>query len=205
MSAHRKFERQVITVPGEESGTTSNNYLLIAPTTRDAVLIDAAGDPATTFQAIQAQHAHVRMILLTHGHPSHWHALGQLREALGVPVGVHLADVDMLPLTPNFALSDGQNIAFGTANVLVLHTPGHTPGSVCFLGDGNLFSGDTLLQGTATLVSSGTGDTEALARSTEGELLRLPDSTLVFPGHGEETTIHRERQRLQDWLRTVGH
>lgn len=199
LSARGSFERHVIAVPADENAEHYNNYLLVSTATRDAALIDAAGDPSATLQTIQAHRARVRMILLTHGHSGHWHALGRLREALGVPIGIHLGDVDMLPLTPNFALGANQRIAFGTANLTVLHTPGHTPGSVCLLGDGNLFSGDTLLAGKPATLSVMTGDGVALAQSTRDELLALRDTVLVFPGHGAPTSIGAERARLSAW------
>ena len=139
-SAHGAFDRYIF------SGAPMDNnvYLLVCPRTRDAVLIDASGDADQVLKEVRQAQARVRMILMTHGHADHWGALGRLRDALGASVGIHLADADMLPLTPNFALSDGQRIAFGAASLDVLHTPGHTPGSVCFLSDGQLFSGDTL-------------------------------------------------------------
>lgn len=193
------IERHVITVPEREGGASYNNYLLISAPTHDAVLIDAAGDPATTLDLIQRQRARVRMILLTHGHAGHWRALGPLREALGVPVGIHLADVDMLPLTPNFALAGNQSVAFGMARMLVLHTPGHTPGSVCFLTEGMLYSGDTLLAGESAFPGS-TAEAAVLARSIESQVLPLRDNTLILPGHGTATTMGTERASLTAWV-----
>ena len=139
------------------------------------------------------------MILMTHGHADHWGALGKLRDALGASVGIHLADADMLPLTPNFALADGQLIAFGAASVEVLHTPGHTPGSVCFLSDGQLFSGDTLFPGGPGATKPPLGDFPLIMRSLRDQLFTLPDETAVFPGHGDPTTIGGERPSLDEW------
>jgi glyoxylase-like metal-dependent hydrolase (beta-lactamase superfamily II) len=177
----------------------NNTYLLVCPRTQDAVLIDACGDADQVLKLIRQANARVRMILMTHGHADHWGALGRLRDALGASVGIHLDDADMLPLTPNFALSDGQRVAFGAANLEVLHTPGHTPGSVCFLGDGNLFSGDTLFPGGPGATKPPIGDFPTIMRSLREQLFILPDETLVFPGHGEPTAIGYERASLDEW------
>ena len=194
-SPHGVFDRYVF------SGAPMDNnvYLLVCPRTQDAVLIDASGDAEQVLKAIREAHARVRMILMTHGHADHWGALGRLRDALGASVGIHLADADMLPLTPNFALSDGQRIAFGAAHLDVLHTPGHTPGSVCFLSDGQLFSGDTLFPGGPGATKPPLGDFPLIMRSLREQLFTLPDETLVFPGHGDPTTIGGERPSLDDW------
>lgn len=198
------LERHVITVPEREGGASYNNYLLVSAPTREAVLIDAAGDPAITLDTIQRQRARVRMILLTHGHQGHWRALGPLREALGVPVGIHLADVDMLPLTPNFALAGNQSVAFGVARMLVLHTPGHTPGSVCFLASGLLCSGDTLLARQSAFPSA-TAEAVVLAQSYESQVLPLRDNTVILPGHGASTTMGAERADLTAWVDRQRH
>ena len=194
-SAHGFFDRYIF------SGTPMDNnvYLLICPRTRDAVLIDASGEAEQILKEIRQAQARVRMILMTHGHADHWGALGRLRDALGASVGIHLADADMLPLTPNFALADGQLIAFGAASVEVLHTPGHTPGSVCFLSDGQLFSGDTLFPGGPGATKPPLGDFPLIMRSLRDQLFTLPDETAVFPGHGDPTTIGGERPSLDEW------
>jgi glyoxylase-like metal-dependent hydrolase (beta-lactamase superfamily II) len=194
-SAHGVFDRYIF------SGAPMDNnvYLLVCPRTQDAVLVDASGDGEQILKAIRQAQARVRLILMTHGHADHWGALGRLRDALGASVGIHLADAEMLPLTPNFALADGQRVAFGAAHLDVLHTPGHTPGSVCFLSDGQLFSGDTLFPGGPGATKPPLGDFPEIMRSLREQLFTLPDATLVFPGHGDPTTIGRERPSLDEW------
>lgn len=195
MTAHGQFERYTF-----ETGPMENNvYLLISPQTREAVLIDASDDAERIVAEVAARKARVRMILLTHGHSDHWGALGQLRDAWGVPVGIHLADADMLPLTPNFALSDGQHIDLGASSIQVLHTPGHTPGGVCLLADGCLFSGDTLFPGGPGATKQPLGDFPLIMTSLREKLFTLPDSTMVLPGHGKPTTIGVERPALDEW------
>jgi len=195
LSPRGLFERYVFS-----GGPMDNNtYLLICPSTRDAVLIDASGEAEELIRAARDRNARVRSILMTHGHNDHWPALGSLRDAWGAAVGIHLDDADMLPLTPNFALTQDQRIAFGAVQVQVLHTPGHTPGSVCFYGDGHLFSGDTLFPGGPGNTKQPLGDFPRIMRSLREQLFTLPDRTYVFPGHGEPTTIGRERPSLDEW------
>jgi glyoxylase-like metal-dependent hydrolase (beta-lactamase superfamily II) len=181
-------------------GEMENNvYLVVCPSTRDAVLIDASDEAERLLKEVSKRRVHMRMILLTHGHPDHWGALGQLRDTWGVPVGIHLDDSDMVPLTPNFALTDDQRIAVGGFVLRVLHTPGHTPGSVCLLGDGVLFSGDTLFPGGPGATKPPLGEFPIIMRSLREKLFTLPDTTIVLPGHGKSTTIGKERPSLDEW------
>ncbi len=142
------------------------------------------------------------MIVLTHGHADCWQALGALRATYGVPIGIHLDDVDMLPLTPNFALSHKQRLAFDAADLTVVHTPGHTPGSVCFLGDGNLFTGETLASGVIGDTSTELGSRSLLATSLRERIFALPENTQVFPALGKPTTILAERPTFEAWEAT---
>lgn len=195
LSAKAMFEYHSFSV-----GEMENNvYLVVCPSTHDAVLIDASDEADRLLAEVKKRQVHIRMILLTHGHPDHWGALGQLRDAWHVPVGIHLDDADMVPLTPNFALTDGQQIAVGGLILRVLHTPGHTPGSVCLLGDGVLFSGDTLFPGGPGATKPPLGDFPAIMRSLREQIFTLPDATIVLPGHGKSTTIGKERPFLDEW------
>ncbi len=195
LSAKGMFEYHTFSV-----GEMENNvYLVVCPSTHDAILIDASDEAERLLSEVNKRHVHMRMILLTHGHPDHWGALGQLRDTWGVPVGMHLDDVNMVPLTPNFALTDDQRISVGGVTLRVLHTPGHTPGSICLLGDGVLFSGDTLFPGGPGATKPPLGDFPAIMRSLRERLFILPDTTIVLPGHGKSTTIGKERPSLDEW------
>ncbi|HEX9067294.1 MAG TPA: MBL fold metallo-hydrolase [Ktedonobacterales bacterium] len=195
LSANGRYERYAL-----RSGALDNNtYLLVCVRTRDAVLIDACA-PADEIIAL-ASHAaaRVRYLLMTHGHQDHWTSLGAVRERLRASVGIHLDDVDMLPLTPNFALSDTQRINFGATDLQVIATPGHTPGSVSFYGDRQLFSGDTLFAGGPGSVKPPLGNHERLIASLRDRVFRLPDEVMVYPGHGEPTSIGAEKPHLEEW------
>ena len=95
---------------------------------------------------------------------------------------------------PTRLLQDGETIEIGKLSFTVLHTPGHTPGGICLLGDGVLFSGDTLFAGSIGRTDLPGGDYGVLLRSLRERILTLPDETVVCPGHGQRTTIGRERQ-----------
>lgn len=180
-------------------GPMDNNvYVVACERTGESVVVDASHDAAAIAQA--AAGTTVRMILLTHGDRDHVDALQDLRARLGVPIAVHPADAAMLPAPPDFMLEDGQTIAVGDARLRVIHTPGHTPGSVCFHYDTTLVAGDTLFPGGPGATR---GDAEKFAQiiaSIRDKLFTLPDDTAVCPGHGLDTTIGAERPHLQEWI-----
>lgn len=179
-----------------EVGSMENNtYVLECPETHEALVIDGCFDASRIIGA--AEGAEVIGILQTHGHFDHVQALAELKERLGVPVWAHPGDDYPVPI--DRPLSDGEIISFGRRSVKVLHTPGHTPGGVCFLAGRHLISGDTLFPGGPGATR---GDAEAFRRiieSIENKLFVLPDDTVVYPGHGADTTIGRERPHLGEW------
>ena len=182
-------------------GPMDNNvYVVVSPSTNESVVVDASHDAARIAEA--AAGTTVRSILLTHGDRDHVDALQDLRQRLGVPVAVHRADADRLPAPPDFELADGQEIAVGELTLRVIHTPGHTPGSVCFYVpmEGTLISGDTLFPGGPGATR---GDKDRFAQiiaSVRDKLFVLPDDTAVRPGHGADTTIGAEKPHLQEWI-----
>ena len=124
-------------------GSMDNNvYVVVDRATGEGVIIDPANEAARILEA--AEGAQVRSILLTHGHVDHVQALEEVRAARSVPFGIHPADADMAPIPPDFEIQDGDEISFGQTTLKAMHTPGHTPGSVCFYTPGYLISGDTL-------------------------------------------------------------
>lgn len=194
LTARGMFERYTVTVGGEKQ---RHAYLLVAPQTRDAVLIDAPTEAELLQREAAARHARVRMILLTHGHPGRWGALGALRDAWGATVGIHLDDADMLPLTPNFALTDSQRIGLGVGSIEILHAPGHTRGSVCFLADGCVISGSALPTQAPDegVIPVQFAPVPELLRQ---RLFTLPASAPVLPARGAITTAGTVRATLRE-------
>jgi len=174
----------------------NNTYVLECPATHEALLVDGCFEAEKILAALED--ARVVGIVQTHGHYDHVEALPALKEKLGGPVYAHPAE--SYPVPVEVELSDGDTISFGKDHeVVVLHTPGHTPGSVCLLTGEHLVSGDTLFPG-------GPGNTWEDAKlfaqiidSVETKLFTLPDDTRVYPGHGDDTTIGTERPHLEEW------
>ncbi len=163
-------------------GSDNNNaYLLVCPQTGESIIIDAPLNPGKLLE--DAKGTQVKAILITHKHRDHLEGLKEITDATGAPVAAHRDDAADMPVPPNVLLSDGDTIRAGTIEVKVIHTPGHTPGSVCYLAGRHLFSGDTLYAQWLG-ESRGVEATQQIIRSVTEKLYVLPDDTLLFPGHG---------------------
>jgi glyoxylase-like metal-dependent hydrolase (beta-lactamase superfamily II) len=126
----------------------------------------------------------------------HTGALAQLKSALNVPLAAHAADGGRMPVAPDTLLVDGEAITFGNLRLDVLHTPGHTPGSLCFYTEGYLISGDTLFPDGPGKTGS-PADFKQIVESLKSKIFVLPDDTQVFPGHGDHTVLGREKQAFE--------
>jgi glyoxylase-like metal-dependent hydrolase (beta-lactamase superfamily II) len=180
-------------------GPMDNNvYVLRCTETGDAVLLDAANEHDRLLELCRG--LGVREVLETHGHWDHIQAVPELREA-GYSVAVTAEDAGMLPSYDQI-MTDDQVIEVGRLRLRTIHTPGHTPGSICFRIEGMpvLFSGDTLFPGGPGATKFPGGDFPTIIRSIEDRLFTLPADTLVLPGHGDHTTIGAERPHLQEWI-----
>jgi glyoxylase-like metal-dependent hydrolase (beta-lactamase superfamily II) len=180
-------------------GPMDNNvYVLRCTETGDAVLLDAANEHDRLLELCRG--LGVREVLETHGHWDHIQAVPELREA-GYAVAVTAEDAGMLPSYDQI-MTDDQVIEVGRLRLRTIHTPGHTPGSICFRIEGMpvLFSGDTLFPGGPGATKFPGGDFPTIIRSIEDRLFTLPADTLVLPGHGDHTTIGAERPHLQEWI-----
>jgi glyoxylase-like metal-dependent hydrolase (beta-lactamase superfamily II) len=180
-------------------GPMDNNvYVLRCTETGDAVLLDAANEHDRLLALCRA--LNVRSVLETHGHWDHIQAVPELRDA-GYEVHVTAQDADMLPSYDQI-LDDDSVVTVGRLRLRTIHTPGHTPGSMCFLVEGSpvLFSGDTLFPGGVGNTSFPGGDFPTIIREVESKLFTLPAETRVLPGHGDPTTIGTERPHLQEWI-----
>lgn len=176
----------------------TNTYLLHKPDSRLCVVIDPGYEAKTILQEVEALGLEVAAILLTHGHFDHVGAVKKLAEATGCRVFLQEADLALPGMLTAGKLHytdpvlDGQELTFDRLHLQVLHTPGHTPGSVCYLCEDVLFSGDTLFAGSCGRTDLG-GDWNALQHSLRTLAAMEPDYR-VFPGHGESTTLAREKQ-----------
>lgn len=181
-------------------GPMDNNvYVLRCRTTGEAVLIDAANEHEQLLDLCRV--LGVRQVLETHGHWDHIQAVPQLRDA-GYAVHVTREDASMLPSYDEI-LDDESVIEVGRLRLHTIHTPGHTPGSMCFSLEGAplVFSGDTLFPGGPGNTSFEGGDFPTIIRSLEDRLFSpLAADTLVLPGHGDSTTIGTEAPHLQEWI-----
>jgi glyoxylase-like metal-dependent hydrolase (beta-lactamase superfamily II) len=181
-------------------GDLDNNvFVLRCRHTGDAVLIDAANEHERLLQL--AQDLGVHRVLETHGHWDHIQAIPQMRDA-GYSVGVTAEDASMLDSYDEI-LEDDSVIEVGRLRLRTVHTPGHTPGSMCFVLEGKpiLFSGDTLFPGGPGATAFEGGDFTTIIHSIE-DLLFAPLSadTIVLPGHGTDTSIGAESPHLQEWV-----
>jgi len=177
----------------ETSPFATNAYIVVCRATQDCVLIDAPGEALKILEFLKKTNP--RYILITHNHMDHTEALQELKARLNIPVAAHPSDAQRLPVSCEVSLNDGDVIAFGKTELKMLHTPGHTPGSVCFLKDKYLLSGDTLFPG-------GPGKTNTpeafkqIIDSLKKKIFILPDDVLIFPGHGESTVLGKEKEEF---------
>ncbi|UCD32902.1 MAG: MBL fold metallo-hydrolase [Desulfobacterales bacterium] len=189
-------------------------YLVVCPQTRESVIIDPAGDEEELFALIQSEEARIKYILNTHAHADHTLGNAKLKHLLSAPVCMHETDDQFFsdrsiqemslkelglpgPDSADIRLKDKDVLKVGMLGVEVIHTPGHTPGSVCYLIQGHLFTGDTLFVGAAGRTDLIGGSLETLIESLE-KLIGLPKETVVWPGHDYGTspssTIGREME-----------
>ncbi|TMF90569.1 MAG: MBL fold metallo-hydrolase [Chloroflexi bacterium] len=176
----------------------NNVYVLSDPKSKEALLIDAANDAPRIIKELDG--LRVSHILTTHGHADHVQALKAVRERTRARFTCHEADESMMPIAPDQRVRDGERFRFGDYEVIAWHTPGHTPGSVCFVSAERVFSGDTLFPGGPGNTANPYASFPTIIDSIRLKLFTLPDETEVLPGHGKPTTIGRERPHLDEWI-----
>jgi glyoxylase-like metal-dependent hydrolase (beta-lactamase superfamily II) len=171
----------------------TNAYIVRCLATGDSVLVDAPGEADRIADRLKSTTP--RYILMTHSHIDHTAALSELKARLAVPVAAHPRDAAGLPSPPDVLLDDGGEVSFGEVRLKVLHTPGHTPGSLCFLKGRHLMSGDTLFPGGPGKTSSPAA-LRQIIESITAKLFVLPDDTRVHPGHGDSTVLKKEKDEF---------
>ena len=192
-------------------GSLSANCYIVGNTdTREGMVIDPGGNPEDILKTITDSKFDIRTIVLTHGHSDHIAALFDIQDRTGADVAIHIEDADFLegrgsfssmfgisyktPETPDRLLHEGDIIEMGSTRFTVVHTPGHTPGSICLLTEDRIFTGDTLFyRGIGTTLMPGSSRRQ-LIDSIQTRLMVLPDDFKIYPGHGRESTIGAERR-----------
>ena len=176
----------------------NNVFVMRDKSSGEALLIDAANEHELLIEVCRA--TGVRRVLTTHGHWDHIQAVTAVRNA-GIEVGIAEADAAMLP-SYDFTIPDDDVVTVGTLRLRTIHTPGHTPGSTCFLLEGHpiVFSGDTLFPGGAGNTTTEGASFDQIINSIDRRLFTLAPDTLVLPGHGLDTTIGTERPSLDSWI-----
>ncbi len=180
-------------------GPYENNIFIVSDAgSGEAYVLDGGFEPEQIAGA--ASGLSVRGILVTHGHRDHHENVGALKALLKAPVGIGIDDTAMLSVEADSLIVDGQSLNFGAHALQAIHTPGHTPGSTCFLIGRHLFTGDTLFPGGPGNTQKDPVRFERIIISIRERLFALPDETTVYPGHGRDTTIGQERPHLDEWI-----
>jgi hydroxyacylglutathione hydrolase len=189
---------------------SANCYLVGSGKTRDGLIIDPGGNPQDIIKAIQESQLEIKVIVLTHGHSDHIAALYDIQLYTQAAVAVHRSDENFFhgygdysmmfgisyrtPRPPDRLLNEGSIIEAGEMRFTVIHTPGHTPGSICLHTESRVFTGDTLMhRGIGTTLMPGSSRHQ-LIESIRRRLMVLPDDTILYPGHGRQTTVGDERR-----------
>ena len=195
-----------LTVTKLAVGPMDNNaYLLRSAQTGEAILIDAAAEPARLLEMIGD--TPVTRIVTTHRHADHWQALAEVQAATGAIVVAHPEDADEIPVTVAERVGHGDTVEVGGAEFAVIHLRGHTPGSIALrydaggelAGGPHLFTGDSLFPGGPGRTTSPADFTSLMNDLEQRVFDQLPDGTWVYPGHGNDTKLGTERPHLAEW------
>jgi glyoxylase-like metal-dependent hydrolase (beta-lactamase superfamily II) len=184
----------------------NNAYLVTCSATGETLLIDAANDADILTDLVRRYAPKLSLIVTSHQHWDHWQALAAVAEATGAPTAAHEIDAGPLPVKPDRLLADGDTVQIGELAFDVIHLRGHTPGSITLALDGlptgdvtQLFTGDCLFPGGVGRTTKA-ADFASLFEGVKTKIFdRFGDDTVVYPGHGDDTTLGVERPHLDEW------
>lgn len=186
----------------------ANCYILMDEVSKETAVIDPGGDAEELINAIVTLGGKVKFILFTHGHLDHVGGAEALQEYFKVPLYIHREDGKLIasseklfgaetlsgaPLKFERYISEGDIFSIGDTEIKCIETPGHTPGGMCFLIDGSVFTGDTLFLNSIGRTDFTGGDYETLIQSIKIKLMSLDNTVIVYPGHGPSSTVEKER------------
>ena len=188
----------------------ANCYIASSESTKDGMIVDPGAEAEDILKSVKEMGLEIKLIVLTHRHPDHIGALTEVRQATGAETASHTDtdETECAQPSPNYVagpsyqapppadrlLKGGDSLDIGDLHFSVLHTPGHSPNSICLLGHGVVFSGDTLFNFSIGRYDLAGGNYHQLMNSLHTKLMVLPDDTIVYPGHGPDTTIGTERR-----------
>ncbi len=187
-------------------GWKANCYIVGSETVNQGLIIDPGDEEQAILRAVREMGIEIKLLVATHGHIDHIGAIGVLKQALHAPVAIHKQDSTALqgdgrffwgehfgpPMNPDRQLRDGDILQVADLSFKVINTPGHTYGGICLYGQGAVFTGDTLFRNSIGSSGIGTGSRAELMDSIVGKLMVLPGETVIYPGHGSQTTVAAE-------------
>lgn len=183
----------------------NNSYLIVCSTTGQSLLVDAANEAERLSQLIDENAPVLSLIVTTHQHADHWQALEDIAGGTAAPTAAHGLDAEPLPVAPDRLLDDGDTVDVGELTMKVIHLRGHTPGSIALAltdndsGVTHLFTGDSLFPGGVGKTPSAEDFTLLLDDVSAKIFDVFGDDTIVYPGHGKDTTLGNERSHLGQW------
>ncbi len=202
-------QRRVIsggTITKISVGPMDNNaYLIVCSATGQSLLIDAANEAPRLSELIDQNAPILSLIVTTHQHADHWQALADIAGGTASPTAAHSLDAEALPVPPDRLIDDGDTITVGELTLKSIHLRGHTPGSIALAltdstsGVTHIFTGDSLFPGGVGK-TPGTEDFTRLLDDVTAKIFDVyDDNTVVYPGHGKDTTLGTERPHLTEW------
>lgn len=192
----------------------ANCYIIMDENINEALVLDPGGDVDDILKGIEELGAKIKYIFLTHGHVDHTSGVELLKNLVKADVAINERDSELInrgaylygPLLegkePEFYLNHGDKYTVGNIEIECIETPGHTPGGMSFIIEDSVFTGDTLFYGSIGRTDLEGGNQDTILKSIKNELLTLSDDTIVYPGHGRQTTIGNEKS-INPFIKTI--